>query len=85
MCSRVFVCACLFRKTGIHFFETCSGRQTAPFDLATLDSEEFLDECEELDTKAMPYQPPKKKTKGGVPDFNPGTLVERSATVGAGE
>ena len=39
------------------------------FDFAFLDSEERIDECEELDTKAMPYQPAKNPGKGAPPDF----------------
>ena len=39
------------------------------FDFAFFDSEEHIDECEELDTKAMPYQPSKNPGKGAPPDF----------------
>jgi hypothetical protein len=42
----------------------------APFDHAVFDPEEHLDECAELDNKAMPYQPAKNPSQGGaVPDF----------------
>ena len=40
-----------------------------PFESALLDAEEYIDECDELDLRAMAYVPPKKTGTGGTPDF----------------